>query len=86
MKPLVCLRRIGGFEEKGQGLDEIDARSLHGVALVGDVEFRAQGHMPVTFALDDGCQAARLLHPSTIANIYARSETFVFGMCGLFRG
>jgi hypothetical protein len=43
VKPLANLRRIGGFEEQSQRLDEIDARSLQGVALALDDMVDEQG-------------------------------------------
>jgi hypothetical protein len=74
------LGRVGGFEEQGEGLDETKAGSVQGLTIARYVEFRAEGHVAVSRALDDCCQAASLLLPFIIANIYTRSETFVFGM------
>jgi hypothetical protein len=53
VKPLLNLGRVGGFEEQSQCLDEIDAGSPQAVALARYVEFGAEGHVPVSLALDD---------------------------------
>jgi len=58
MKPLVDFRSISGFKKQRQRFDEVGAGFFKAVALAGDVQFRAQGHIPVSFALDDGGQAA----------------------------
>lgn len=49
----IDLGRCGGFEEEGEGFDEVAAGLFDGCALTGDVEFGAEGDITAGFALDD---------------------------------
>lgn len=71
VKPRLYLRRIGGLEEQGQCLDKICAGALQGIALAA---MPSSGHR-ATYPL-----------PSRSMMVVRRPETFVFGVCGLFRG
>jgi hypothetical protein len=46
----------GTLEEQFDGLAQVIAGGLDGIALAGDVEFRAQGNVPVPLALNQSCQ------------------------------
>ena len=49
---------LGGscLEEEFECFEEIVARFGHGLALTGDVDFRAQRNIAIAFPLDDRCQ------------------------------
>src|SRR3954451_1215634 len=63
-------RRIGGFKEEFQCFREVVARFLDGITLTSDVEFRTQGDVTVSFALNDGSELAFLLHDFVLPHAY----------------
>ena len=52
-RPRISSRR-GGFEEQLKRFPKIIVRFLNGIALRGDIEFRAKGHKSVPFAFNNG--------------------------------
>ena len=62
MQAVLNLRRIGGFKEQLERLDQILPGLLDGLALTGEVQFRAQRNIPVTFAFDEPREPVDLLH------------------------
>lgn len=59
----------GGFEKQLQGFPEIGAGFLDGLALAGDVQFRAQGDVPITLALDNCRELLQLRGRSGLGDV-----------------
>jgi len=55
-------RWVGGFEEKGQSLDQIGSGFLDGLALAGDIKLRAKRDIAIVLPLDDGGELANGPH------------------------
>jgi len=53
VKPVSNFRRRGGFEEEFKRFPEILARLFNCPALACDVQFRAERHVAISFALQD---------------------------------
>jgi len=43
------------LEEESEGFDQVRAGFLDRRPLAGDIQFGAEGHKPVVFALDNRC-------------------------------
>ena len=66
MEPFGEFLRRRALEEQFNGLTQVGQCLFHGVALAGNIEFRAQRHVTVALALEDRCELAFLLHAPTI--------------------